>query len=244
MYMKTKELGCKETQGIRNIGIEDSQGNRIVDQTQVLKIWENYITELCDRPNRPETLEFEPEEEADTDEKGPYIFPNEVEKTIKEMRNKKAKGDDDDDDDDVVPADLLKLLGEGGLKIMTKLINTIWIRDFETQLKSQSSQWKHATSPNPKKCRRQKSKFKRMMTVAYDKNGVIVPLGSTVTAAFYRKSLQDALLPKIRQTCPAYSQPVSSFCTITRGLMPQVQYRKFWKSLDGKYFPTRRTVLT
>jgi len=38
MYMKTKELGWKETQGIQNIGIEDSQGNRIVDQSQVLKI--------------------------------------------------------------------------------------------------------------------------------------------------------------------------------------------------------------
>ena len=46
MYMKTKELDWKETQGIQNIGIEDSQGNRVVEQSQVLKIWENYITEL------------------------------------------------------------------------------------------------------------------------------------------------------------------------------------------------------
>jgi hypothetical protein len=38
----------------------------------VLKIWENYFTELYDRPNRPETLEVEPEEEVDTDEEGPY----------------------------------------------------------------------------------------------------------------------------------------------------------------------------
>jgi hypothetical protein len=52
---------------------------------QVLKIWKNYITELCDRPNRPETLEVEPEEEVDTDEKGPYILQTEVEKAIKEM---------------------------------------------------------------------------------------------------------------------------------------------------------------
>jgi len=43
MYMKTKELGWRENQGIRNIGIEDSQGNRIVEESQVLKIWENYI---------------------------------------------------------------------------------------------------------------------------------------------------------------------------------------------------------
>jgi hypothetical protein len=32
--------------------------------SQVLKIWENYITELHDRPNRPETLEVETEEEV------------------------------------------------------------------------------------------------------------------------------------------------------------------------------------
>jgi len=51
MYMKTKELGWKETQGIHNISIEDSQINRIVEQSQVLKIWENYFTELHDRPN-------------------------------------------------------------------------------------------------------------------------------------------------------------------------------------------------
>ena len=79
MYMKTKELDWKETQGIQNIDIEDSQGNRVVEQNQVLKIWENYITELYDRPNRPETLDVETEEEVDTDEKGPYILQSEVE---------------------------------------------------------------------------------------------------------------------------------------------------------------------
>jgi hypothetical protein len=42
MYMKTKELGWKENHGIQNIDIEDSQGNIIIDQRQVLKIWENY----------------------------------------------------------------------------------------------------------------------------------------------------------------------------------------------------------
>jgi hypothetical protein len=129
MYMKTKELGCKDTQGFPNIGIEDSQGNRIIEQNQVLKIWESYITELHDRPNRPETLEVEPEQEVVADDKGPYILKSEVEKAIKEMRNKKATGDDD------VPGDVLELLGDGGLKIMMKLINTIyengeWPKDF------------------------------------------------------------------------------------------------------------------
>jgi hypothetical protein len=65
----------------------------------------------------------------ETDENGPYILQSEVEKAIKEMRNKKATGDDD------VPGDVLKLSGDGGLKRMTKLINTIyetgeWPKDF------------------------------------------------------------------------------------------------------------------
>jgi len=129
MYMKTKGLGWKETQGIQNIGFEDFQGNRIVDQKQVLKIWDNYVTELYDRTNRPEFLEVEPELEVETDEKIPYILKSEVGKAIKEMRNKKATGDND------VPGDVLKLLGDGGWKILTKLINTIyktgeWPKDF------------------------------------------------------------------------------------------------------------------
>jgi len=73
----------------------------------VLKIWEICIKEIHDRPNRPENPEAEPEEEIDADEKGPYILRSEVEKSIKEMRNKKVTGDDD------VPGDVLKLLEKG-----------------------------------------------------------------------------------------------------------------------------------
>jgi len=56
-----------------------------------------YVTcnQLYDRPNRPETLEVEPEEEVDMDEKGSYIWQSELENAIKETRNKKATGDDD-----------------------------------------------------------------------------------------------------------------------------------------------------
>ena len=62
-------------------------------------------------------------------EKGPYILQSEVEEAIKEMRNKKVTGDND------VPGDMLRLFGEGGLKIMMKLIKTIyetgeWSKDF------------------------------------------------------------------------------------------------------------------
>jgi len=62
----------------------------IVYQRHVLKIWDIYITELYDRPNRQEILEFEPEGGVDAGEIGYYIFQNEVEKDIKELRYKKA----------------------------------------------------------------------------------------------------------------------------------------------------------
>jgi len=37
MYMKKKELGWKESLGIQNIGIENTQKNRLVEQNEVLK---------------------------------------------------------------------------------------------------------------------------------------------------------------------------------------------------------------
>jgi hypothetical protein len=120
IYMKTKELGWKETHGNQNIGIEDSQGNRRVEQSQMLIIWKNYITEIHDRSNRPETLEVEPEGETDADGRAHIFCKVKWKKTIKEMKNKKATGDDD------VPGDVLKLLGKVGFKVMTILIKTIY----------------------------------------------------------------------------------------------------------------------
>jgi hypothetical protein len=51
-----------------------TQGNIIVEQSPVLKIWEDYITELYDHANQPENLEVKTEEEVDEDEKGPDIW--------------------------------------------------------------------------------------------------------------------------------------------------------------------------
>ena len=40
MFMKTKELGLKESQGIQTNGIEDCQGNMRVNQRHILKMCE------------------------------------------------------------------------------------------------------------------------------------------------------------------------------------------------------------
>jgi histone-lysine N-methyltransferase SETMAR len=109
-----------------------------------------------------------------------------------------------------VAEELLRRYEAEGEQFLNRIVATdeTWIRDFEPQLKSQSSQGKHATSPRTKKCRHQQSKVKLMMIMAYDKNAVIatdkVSPGSTVTAAYYRKFLQDVLRPKIRQKKVCY----------------------------------------
>jgi hypothetical protein len=72
---------------------------------------------VCDRTNRPENLQVEPEKEVDTDQIGPSILHSEVLKAFNQMRDKKATGDDGD-----VRAEVLQLLGEEGHKLMTKLI--------------------------------------------------------------------------------------------------------------------------
>jgi hypothetical protein len=46
----------------------------IVSKRQVLQMWENYITELYERRNRPENLEVEPAEKVDADEKGSQYY--------------------------------------------------------------------------------------------------------------------------------------------------------------------------
>jgi len=67
-----------------------------LDHRHLLKIWENYIAELYNRANQQENFEVEREEEVYAEEKGPYVLHSEVEKAIKEMRDKKAVGDNDD----------------------------------------------------------------------------------------------------------------------------------------------------
>jgi hypothetical protein len=69
-----RSVGGKENHGIKNISTEDCKGNIIVGKRQVLQMWENYITELYERRNRPENLEFESTKEVDADEKGSQYY--------------------------------------------------------------------------------------------------------------------------------------------------------------------------
>jgi hypothetical protein len=67
--MKEKEPGWKDNLDISTNGTEDCQGNIILDLRQVLKMWENHITELYDEANQPQNLEPETEKKWMTTKK-------------------------------------------------------------------------------------------------------------------------------------------------------------------------------
>ena len=64
-----------------------------------------------------------------------------------------------------------------------------WIYCYDLETKRQSSQWKHAGSPRPKKARQSKSTHKFLMIPFFDNIGMIymhwVPTGQTVNKKYY-----------------------------------------------------------
>jgi len=64
-------------------------------------------------------------------------------------------------------------------------------------------EWRHTSSPKPKKVRVQRSAGKTMLTFFWNYNGPILehymPRGSTVTSGTYSKLLRENLKPAIRQ---------------------------------------------
>ena len=70
-----------------------------------------------------------------------------------------------------------------------------WIYCYDPETKRQSSQWKHAGSPRPKKARQSKSTHKLLMIPFFDSTGMIymhwVPTGKTVNKEYYVVVLRE-----------------------------------------------------
>src|SRR5215469_6723562 len=67
-----------------------------------------------------------------------------------------------------------------------------WVYGYDPETKSQSSQWKHSSSPRPKKARQVRSNVKVMLTAFFDSRGVVhheyAPQGQTINKEYYRDS--------------------------------------------------------
>ena len=70
-----------------------------------------------------------------------------------------------------------------------------WIYCYDLETKRQSSQWKHAGSPRPKKARQSKSTHKLLMISFFDSIGMIYmhwfPTGQTVNKEYYVEVLRE-----------------------------------------------------
>ena len=81
-----------------------------------------------------------------------------------------------------------------------------WIYCYDPETKRQSSQWKHAGSPRPKKARQSKSTHKLLMIPFFDSTGMIymhwVSTGQTVNKEYYVEVLRE-FRKRFRQKRPA-----------------------------------------
>ena len=70
-----------------------------------------------------------------------------------------------------------------------------WTYCYDPEIKRQSSQWKHAGSPRPKKARQSQSTHKLLMIPFFDSTGMIymhwVPTGWTVNKEYYVEVLTE-----------------------------------------------------
>jgi len=78
-----------------------------------------------------------------------------------------------------------------------------WVYGYDPETKAQSSQWRHSSSPRPKKARQVRSNVKVLLTVFLDSPGVVhheyAPQGQTVTKHYYEgvlRRLRNALRRK------------------------------------------------
>lgn len=77
-----------------------------------------------------------------------------------------------------------------------------WVHHYQPESKISSMEWRHSTSPKPKKFRTQPSAGKLMLTVFWDKDGCLVehymPKKTNVNSETYCDILQNHLKPAIR----------------------------------------------
>jgi hypothetical protein len=78
-----------------------------------------------------------------------------------------------------------------------------WVYGYDPETKVQSSQWKHSSSPRPKKAQQVRSKVKVLLTVFFDYRGIVhhsyAPEGQTINTEYCLeviRHLRDAVRHK------------------------------------------------
>ena len=81
-----------------------------------------------------------------------------------------------------------------------------WLRSYELELKSQSTEWHSPASLRPAKFHRKRGNLKQLAFFAYDNSSLLttdyVPVGETVNGEYYSNFLRNKLRPAMRKKHP------------------------------------------
>ena len=136
-YETLKKL--TKTQQHKTTVIEDSKGELLTEETEVLNRWTEYCQELYNYQLQPDTSLLENAPRDRTAEPLP-ILKEEVEQAVKSLKGGKSPGPDN------IPAELLKHGGEAVTDVLTTLCQKVW------ETKEWPREWtKSLIIPLPKK---------------------------------------------------------------------------------------------
>jgi hypothetical protein len=121
VYRKIRQLQRKG--GINSSMIKDKRGILLTDENEIRQRWKEYIEELYEKENKPTEEEMigTIENPSDTDNMGPILLREEIEKAIEELKNGKSEGVDE------LPAEMIKCLGEKAKEEMIRLCQEIYL---------------------------------------------------------------------------------------------------------------------
>lgn len=100
--------------------------------------------------------------------------------------------------------DLLWRAERDGDAFLSRIVtgDETWVHYHQPETKRASKEWRHSSSPKPKKFRTQPSAGKVMLTLFWDEQGIILehytPRGTSVTSATYSDLLTNHLRPAIK----------------------------------------------
>ena len=111
---------------------------------------------------------------------------------------------------------------------------------------SQSSQWKHSSSPRPKKARQVRSNVKVMLTAFFDSRGVVhheyAPQGQSTKSTTGMSSVTYVMLCGARdRTCG--QQEIGASITTLLQHIPRTSFRLFWQKTRLLCFNRLLTLL-
>ena len=97
----------------------------------------------------------------------------------------------------VIATDLLSRFTEVGYDFLSRIvaIPETWVRSYESELKSQTSEWHTPNSSRPAKFRHTQEKIKMLMILAYGIHEILtshrVPNSQTVNGKYYKEYIQN-----------------------------------------------------